>query len=243
MDEKKKKLPRKSVSVLALCLALTVGLLWFNIAPPIPNYANASFTAEQIGEMFPKTLGSTNAYIKVGFPSDALFVTPDIPKIDTINIYKRTYYAEPSAEAVQVIMDDIFPLLEDIQGIDIPALTITENDGWYSASTDTDGIQIYASSSVHDDSVHWHGSGLAPLVFDGKSLYLNVWLTDGEIMQSLSSAISFLAQTFDTDLSAHRIYRTYSSYDGSLTSMIIYLYSADQESDVFLKEYSERKVK
>lgn len=212
------------------------------IDPPsitAPEYENALFSAEQIGELFPGSYGGTNVYEEVGFPNESQFTVSEVPDAENINVYQWTYDVEPSEAELQAVMDDVFPLIEEMYGIDIPMPTIEETEYAYTALTMIGGKRIYAASRGADTYVKWQNDDNSPLEINGEILYAKNTQTDEEIMQSLSAVIPYLERVFGMELSAYKIFKQFSSAGSGFSGMEIYLYSADQVADEMLDRYDD----
>ncbi len=204
-----------------------------------PEYENALLSAEQIGDLFSGTYGGTKVYEKVGFPNEALFTAPEIPDAKNINVYQWTYDVKPSEAELRTVLEDVFPVIEEMCGIDIPMPTIEHTEYAYTALTIIEGKRIYAASRAADTYVNWENDNNTPLEINGEMLYAKNTQTDEEIMQSLSAVIPYLEHIFGMDLSAYKIMRDYSSAGSAIYGMKIYLYSANQIHDEMLKQYDE----
>ena len=240
MTEKRKRLYWKPLAAAAACLALIVGLYWYNIELPVPKYENAIFSAQQLADLFPAMDKGTNAYTKVSYPNESMLVLPELPDAECLNVYQYTGAVAKEAELKQ-LMEDVFPLIEKMYGINIPDSEIeTRKDYYvggneYEAVIDTKEKHIYASSSHRYQGVSWRNKDLSALPINGVTLQAHSTQTDEEIMASVAMVLPYLEQTFDMELSAYKIVRSYS--DNDLLGLYIYLYSDEQVTDPLLEQY------
>lgn len=242
MEEKKKKFPWKPVTAVVLCLALTAGLLWFNIDPNMHVYGQAPLTAEQVDAQLPSVLGYMGMYTETCYPSEAQLELAELPRTAYLPVYQQ-FFTQPSEEKLRTLIDEVVPALETLHAIEIPTPTIEQDedvfDGiYYQASATVGGKKMIMSSSANRLCARWRNEDNSPLEINGSPLCIQLTQTDEQIIQTLSSAITQLEQAFGVELSAHQITRQYSRSDGALCGISVTLFSADAKIDETLESYS-----
>lgn len=245
MAGKRKRGQWKPLAAMAACLAMVVGLFWYNRFPPVPKYENAIFSAEQIGELFPaKDAMGTNAYTEEGYPNEELFVVPEVLDVEYLNIYKQIG-TEPSEAELRSLIKEVFPYIGKMYGCDVSQTLFVRKASatGYSAETVSSGKRILASSDLYSLSVSWGNDDLSPLSINGETFYAKNVQTDEEIMASVSSVIPYLEQVFDTELSAYKIDRSYSSSDADINYLNVWLYSETQVTDELLEQYDREPTR
>ena len=209
----------------------------------IPKYDGALFTAQQLGALFPPTLGGTVVYEQIGFPENTPSGLSDLPNGDYINIYQSTDSEAVQEETVLGIMYDILPRLEQLLEAQIPISGLDDDlyasarvqDKWITVSGTRFGTIISCSSEKSFVSADLTSPALQ---FNGITLSAKRTDNDQQVMETLSAVIPYLEELFDMDLSAHKIYREYAD-DGDFYSMTVYLYSKDHVTDLFQEQYDD----
>ena len=209
----------------------------------IPKYDGALFTAQQLGALFPPTLGGTVVYEQIGFPENTPSGLSDLPNGDYINIYQSTDSEAVKEETVLGIMHDILPRLEQLLEAQIPILALDDDlyasayvqDKWITVSGTRFGTVISCSSEKSFVSADVTSPALQ---FNGITLSAKRTDNDQQVMETLSAVIPYLETLFDMDLSAYKIYREYAD-DGDFYGMTVYLYSKDHVTDPFQEQYDD----
>ena len=243
MVKKKQHFPWKRIAALAACVSLVIALGLYNHAiMTVPKYEDAAFTAEQISALFSEKKDGINAYTIEGYPNESLFTLPQIPTREYLDVY-RYNGTQPNAEELKKLMEDVLPKVEQMYGIEIPDVGITED--WeplaqkysYFAETAVGGKMVRGNSAWNMLSVSWMNEQLQPLIVNGVMLEANSMETDERIMERVSAVIPYLEQMLGLELSAYKIDRYRSSYDSDLYGMEIWLYAQTQVADTMLEQY------
>ena len=247
MRKRKRPLPWKSLTALAACLALVAGLFAYNLSP-VPVYPNALFSAKQLGAMLPSYKGAaTNNYETEAFPKASMLNVPSLPWTTSLNVY-RFNGAEPTAAEVEELMARVYPKLEKLYGKDIPIGQVEQTKTGYAHSNNYDYISetrfgdwwARGYNSRNSLSVSWGNIAGAPLVLNGITLKAHYSQTDEQIINDLSPAISHLEKTFGLTLSEYKISKSYSTSNGYLNYMQVWLYDEDSVLDRTLAKYADK---
>jgi hypothetical protein len=246
MDGKKKTFSWIQLAGYAACLAVVIGLVWHFYVPPVPEYKDALFSAGQLADLFPvkDTYGGTNVYTKENYPNESMFIVPELPEVEYLNVYQRNETVQPNEADLLALIEHVYPRVEEMYDIHIPDCGIALEDGYYrSGITEAGGKRIWASNGRYGLYASWCNADYSPLPIDGKVLSAGNAQTDDEIMESVSEVIPYLEQIFDLELSAYQIKRYYSSYGTDLNSLNIWLYTKDQVIDETLEQYDTYPVR
>ena len=247
MRKRKRPLPWKSLTALAACLALVAGLFVYNLSP-VPVYPNALFSAKQLGAMLPSYKGAaTNNYVTEAFPKASMLNVPSLPWTTSLNVY-RFNGAEPTAAEVEELMARVYPKLEKLYGKDIPIGQVEQTKTGYAHSNNYDYISetrfgdwwARGYNSRNSLNISWGNIAGTPLVLNGITLKAHYSQTDEQIINGLSPAVSHLEETFGLTLSEYKISKSYSTSNGYLNYMQVWLYDEDSVLDRTLAKYADK---
>ena len=235
MDNKLQKKVNKSktkaiwlrLGAIAACFALIIGTVIFkNDSPPVPNWENALYSAEDISSLC-ASLGtldaSTNAYTKVYAPKSEYLYIGDIPNDEYIDLYKyNDLKTELNKDEFQSLIEAFLPKLENSLGASASELNIREDKTDIDISFD---IGHYYLSASQSETSYIFFMDEKKVILNGETIQIDQSLTDEEIKAYIQSTKNVLFDIFGVDFPDIKINRHFDSdYEYGARSIYVYFY-------------------
>lgn len=247
-------------TALAACLCLILGVVWFL---QTPNYPNATYTAQDIANLFPRTLesNSTNAYTKVYVPNEEYLHLNPIPDAEYLPIYRYddSTAAFPDRAEYEAFVARVVAKYYNALNMPVPDYVVEESKiatgslGYELAPTDGDRFylqagQFYLHSSTRSTFTRFVldvipstiGSQDPTIRLNGHAVQVDQCQSDEEILNSLEDVKAQLFDIYGVSFSDARVFRYYDGYsDYGVSSLTVYYYDEDAHP---LNAYSTRPV-
>ena len=229
LRQKNKKLKRirLRLGAIAACFALIIGTVIFkNDSPPVPNWENALYSAEDISSLC-ASLGtldaSTNAYTKIYAPKSEYLYIGDIPNDEYIDLYKyNDLKTELNKDEFQSLIESFLPKLENSLGASASELNIRENKTDIDISFD---IGHYYLSASQSETSYIFFMNEKKVILNGETIQIDQSLTDEEIKAYIQSTKNVLFDIFGVDFPDIKISRHFDSdYEYGARSIYVYFY-------------------
>ena len=241
-------------AALLLVWQVVIPMIRYASLPPVPEFQDPQFTAEELGEFFHLAYldgTGTSSYTKVYVPdAEYLYATP-VPDTESIDIFERAPISKPiDTEEFDAFFKGILKRLQNATGAQLPPVTVIEEDG--------DSLRV----SVHNDDAYRFEMGEFRLsirqsltsnscslrqvnrehkmLINGIPVEVDQTLSDAEIKESLKPLQAQLNTLFGVSFTDVKIIRDYGNGYGKhgVHTMRIYFYDA---SDDPLNVYSTYK--
>lgn len=218
-------------TAMAACLCLIVGMVWFF---KTPNYPNAAYTAQDLANLFPRTLesNSTNAYTKVYVPSGEYLQLNPILEADTLPIYRYDYSrsATVSQQRVNAFIEKTLSNYCAALGIAVPEYTLSADDS-YRIVTPDEYYRFHAFSNALCTSFSLsvtYKTDDPTIYLNGHAVQVDQRRTDEEILASIEGVKSQLFDIYGVSFSDAKVFRYYDGYsDYGVGSLTVYYFDED----------------
>ncbi len=243
-----------------LCAALLVvwqvviPMIRYASLPPIPDFQNPQFTAEELDEFFQLTYldgAGTSSYTKIYVPDAEYLCVNPVPNTETIDIFERTSSKKAiNTEEFSDFAHQIMKSLGNVTGEEIPPYTIIEkNEETLRVSVrNVDGMFEMGNFEVtisQTQSANWCSLRQIirenKMVINGVPVEVDQTMSDAEIKEALKPLQAQLNALFGVSFADVRIIREYDEYrEHGAVSMRIYFY--DQSDDPFNAHSAYRPI-